>query len=367
MIIPILYEKDETNFTDNGLGGLPDWVEEPLVRRELNGEYSLTGVYSTAGLHFDRIVCERILLVQPAPGKPLQPLRIADTIPREDGTCAVEAVHVAFDAKGAVRLPGFNPADKSALTALQRLFAAGQTIPATGVSVESNIELPAKPDAETTKAPENVWDLLTKAETGLLALFGGELELDGWTIRLKERIGRDTGESIRYGKNLTAISAETDARDLVTAVLPYYCKTDTDSETGEETVTYLAGDVCYAEDYDKLGYVRCEAVDFTGAFDDENPVTKAKLTALGRDHLDGLDNTQLQTCIELETIPPGLKNADLGDGVTVEHPGLRVSSEAEIVQTVYSPMRERYTAMSVGGIRQTAADTIARLLRGGKK
>lgn len=363
-MIPILYDIKARNFSDNGLGGVPHWIEPPLVTREVNGEYTFAGVYSVAGLHYDRLSCDRILLIQPAPGNAPQPFRIARVNPTDDGKCAVEGEHVAYETKNAIRLPGYTPRSENALTALQRLFSVSDTFPPLDAfTVESDITLTAAPDVAATVKPENVWELLTRDKDGILALFGGELDMDFWTIRLVRRLGKDTGVTLRWGKDLTAVSAETDARELVTAVLPFYCKTEKDNSTGAETTTYLAGDVSYAEDYALLGYVRAEAVDFTGSFDDSNPVTKAKLTALGIEQVSGSSAGQLTTSITLEVIPEALKQARIGDTVTVEHQQLLLKSSAEIVKTVYDPIREKYTSISIGAIRRNAADTIARMMK----
>lgn len=362
-MIPILYEQTERSFRTNGLGGLPHWLEEPLVTHELNGEYSFAGVYATAGQHFDRLACERIVLLQPAPNAEPQPFRICRVNPTEDGRCAVEGEHVAYAAKNALRLPGYSPNTKSAQAAILALFDAAATLPRLeDFSVTSDITLETAPSVETTKAPANVWELLTKEGTGLLALFGGELELDYWSIRMLERIGRDTGQVLRWGKDIVAISAETDSRELVTAILPYYCKTDKDSSTGAETTTYLAGSVAYAPNSEKLSYVRMAAVDHTSDFSDDNPPTAAKLTALGAADIAGRSDGQLRTAIELETIPAGLRSAKTGDTLGVEYPQLQLEAETKIVKTVFAPMRERYTSMSIGSIQRNAADTIARLL-----
>ena len=59
-MIPILYEKNETAFTSNGLGRLTDCIS-CIVTEERNGRYECSFEYPINGNHFDDIQIGRVI------------------------------------------------------------------------------------------------------------------------------------------------------------------------------------------------------------------------------------------------------------------------------------------------------------------
>ena len=59
-------------------------------------------------------------------------------------------------------------------------------------------------------------------DTSLVATYGGELLFDNYTIRLLSRLGQDRGMTIRYAKNLSDLTDETDGTNIFGGIVPYY-------------------------------------------------------------------------------------------------------------------------------------------------
>ena len=74
-MIPILYEKDETAFLDNGLGRLRDCIS-CMVTEERNGIYECDFEYPVTGQNYDKIQIGRIIGVTHDDSGDVQPFDI---------------------------------------------------------------------------------------------------------------------------------------------------------------------------------------------------------------------------------------------------------------------------------------------------
>ena len=74
-MIPILYEKDETSFTSNGIGRLRDCISCTVIE-ERNGIFECDFEYPVTGANFDLIQCGRIIAVKHDDKGGIQPFDI---------------------------------------------------------------------------------------------------------------------------------------------------------------------------------------------------------------------------------------------------------------------------------------------------
>ena len=95
----VLYDQNETSFTNNGLGYLPD-ATECIVTEELNGEFELQMEYPINGLRYKEIQHRRILLVKTNPYEDPQPFRIYNINKPIDGLVEINARHISYDLSG---------------------------------------------------------------------------------------------------------------------------------------------------------------------------------------------------------------------------------------------------------------------------
>ena len=359
-MIPVLYEKDATRFSNFGLGFLPAWVRDSVeVVEERNGEYYLQGELPVGGLHADLLAIDRIIYCAPGPGKPPQPFRIQE-IAKEKGsdTLKVYAPHVSYQLTQTAILPvsGGNPPKyataQAAIDALWRDCRPSMT----GVfTAESDITLSSAKPIEFEN-PISLRAAIGGTEGSLIDVFGGELEWDHWTVRLLASRGRVTNKKIRYRANMDGLSFETDARSLVTAYIGYV---KYDGATVFGNIVYLDGSSDFA-------YPRMESIDLTDQFkDSEYLPTSSQIEAATRAAISG--GAKLRTSIEVTAVPEELQDVELCDTVTVVHPGYALNQQAKVVKTVYDPIDERFKSITIGEIHKTITATIADLIRGLQK
>lgn len=353
-MIPILYPAKTTVFSSNGLGGLPD-ATACIVTEERNGAYYLEMTYPICGLHHEELSIDRIILARPADGVKVQPFRIVHISRPIDGLVTVEAQHVSYQLASTITLP-VDVTSKYAQEAMDALKA--NATPAMQFSLISAIQR-ASAEHYVIKKPTSIRNAIGGFEGSLLDVFGGELEWDQWTVKLLSARGVDSGVTIEYGKNMTAITADTDARNLITGALAF----------AEKDGVVRCGEPAYSQYYPLYADKHMTLLDLSS--NDPFP-TVSELTAAAQQYVSASNIGQLATTIEVSFVPlwqtagadriAQLQRLHLCDTVTVEHPGLRIQEKAKVVKTVYDVLRDRYESITVGTIRKNVADTISSLM-----
>ena len=96
---PILFEKNETSFSSNGLGRLRDCIS-CVVTEERNGIYECDFEYPVDGARYEDIICGRIIGVTHDDSDDLQPFDIVSYTKPIDGIVTFHAVHISYRQSG---------------------------------------------------------------------------------------------------------------------------------------------------------------------------------------------------------------------------------------------------------------------------
>ena len=344
---PILYAADRASFDDNGLGILSDAIS-CKVTRELNGQYELEMRYPAEGIHYGEIALRSILRVAVDPGGALQPLRIYRITPAMGGVATIYARHVAYDLGGYVVAP-FTAADAPSAVAGIKAHALPSGMPFELATDKTTMA----PLAVTV--PTSAWTLLGGQQGSLLDVYGGEYEFDGWTVRLLARCGADRGVTVRYGKNLTDLTQDSNCANCYTGAVPYW----KDNET-----TVMAPPV-YAEG--DFGYTKLMPLDLSSDFE-EQP-TEAELQTAGAAYIArnqiGVPTVSWEVKLALLAQASGyedvahLEQIFLGDTVGVHFAQLGVDAKARVNKIVWDCLLDRYDSVSLGSVKANIAATIA--------
>lgn len=361
-MIPVLYPATERTFANNGLGGLPDAASCVITeKRNTPGGYFLEMEYPVDGLHYGDIAIDRIIYATPSAGKHPQPFRIERISRPINGIVSIYAPHVS--------------------SALLKLVTSGEIVTASTAEALQYLVSRLVPTVERDKwsggdtgfvtattrhmlypYPVQMMDALMGMEGSLLDKYGGEYEFDHWTIKLYRARGRSTGIEVRYGVNMADMNAETDASEIVTAVLPYW-KSEID---GTEQI--VIGNQCTAPTATSFAHRKCIALDVTSDFENsETAPTVEQVTARGQAFIDSTATTNVSMSLDTKYIPItdqiGERNVNLCDTVTVTHPDLGVSDTAKVVEVQFNPYIEKNVQITIGNIRRNAADTIAAIIK----
>lgn len=361
-MIPLLFEKDATDFSTRGLFALSDAIS-CTVTEERNGLFELELVYPTDGNHFSEITEDRLIVAFPHENGTKQAFRIYRREASIEGTVTFYARHISYQLN-------FIPVDlvsgetDSAQTMMETLAQAAQV--ACPFSFESDVST-AVPVPFSVGVPCGLRSALGGMEGSVLDHFGGEFEWDNWTVRLLENRGSDNGVRIAYGKNLTEYDDALDIGETITGVMAYYAYQD---ENDQEQIVYTNPKVI-TNGSTEFAHERIAPLDCSGDFD-ETPTVEA-LTAYATQYLARTANADPTQGINVSFVPLGqtaeytgladLERVSLCDTVKVSYPALGISVKKKVTRTVWNVLSNRYDEVTLG-TEQTLADTIVELQSG---
>lgn len=348
-MIPVLFPPDERDFTTQGLGALSAAIS-CTVTEERNGIYELELVYPVIGIHYGEIAKRCIIWAIPSPYREPQPFRIYRHTKPLAGRVTFYARHISYDLQG---VP-LNPCGAGSVAAAM-------------VALETNVATPSPFTYWTDKSTEADWSVtvpsVSRAVLGgqggsILDVYGGEYEWDRFVVKLYQERGRDNGVTIRYGKNLTDITEDSDDSNLATGIYPFW----TDSE-GSNLVVCDPPIVPAPGTYD---FTRIITVDFSGEWDE--PPTPEQLQARAESYVSAnqigvpkvsltVSFVQLEQTLDFADLRL-LEKVDLCDTVTVQYEALGVDAAAKIIRIETDVLRERYNEVELGDARGSLADTI---------
>lgn len=355
-MIPILFEKTETEFATNGLGRLPD-CKKCKVAEERNGVYECEFDYPVTGLNFDEIQIGRIIAVTHDEAGDIQPFDIYRRSEPIDGIVSFYARHVSYRANEVTVKPFSASTCATALDAIPS-YCLGDTAFTfwTNKAVSADFEL---------EEPRNLRSLLAGEEGSILDVFGtGEYKFDKFNILLYLHRGNDTDVEIRYGKNLVDFENEINADGLYTAVVPFWAG----ENEGEAILVTLPEWVISSGNIVPSGREVIVPMDLSGSFTEAPTVEELRTKATSRLESSGawnpkqtidVDFVQLWQTEEYKQFAP-LQRLSLCDTCKVVMPMYNIDLRLKVVKVVYNVLLERYDSMELGDAPQSYAQTIAK-------
>ena len=335
-MLPILY--DGTSYSDNsfGLGVLSDAISAE-VEEERNGIPELTMRYPISGQHYSNIALRRIIKAKPNFTDDPQLFRIYRITKPISGVVTIYARHISSDLSDKLVPVGTNGSSCAAACAALSAIASPFTI-TTDKSVTGTWRA-------TEPASIRAW--FGGRSGSLLDVYGtGEWYYNGTTCQLLLHRGSNRGVVIRYGKNLTELTAESDCTNMASSVLPYYMDTDGNVITGTAVSTGM------------IAFTREIAVDFSSDFQ-ETP-TAAQLTERCQAYVNANNFTAPKGNITLDFVQIGkLKDrVDLCDTVAIEYEALGVTASVQCIRILWDVLDEHYIETEFGDPKELVTDTI---------
>lgn len=367
-MIPILYAKNATDFTGNGIGHLKDTIKSE-VTEERNGSYELTLQYPITGAWYSNIADGVIIKAKANETSDLQLFRVYKTSKPINGIITYSAEHISYDLNGIPSL-GLSIDNATAQMAINK--ALTEAALSHNFAAWSDI---STLNGTTISIPCSVRALFGGQRGSVLDVWGGEYEFDNFVVKLHAHRGSDTGIIIEYGKNLKDIKQESNIAECYTHLMPYAKKTvKTTDESGttssHEEIIALSEKVLPLSTAEDIGHYRAYIMDFSSKFDAGATITEETLralaTAYAADCEIGIPKVnitasfvQLWQTEEYKNIAP-LERVKLCDKVTVRFAALGVSATAKIIKTVYDSLGEKYNSVELGDAKSNFANSVAK-------
>lgn len=350
-MIPILYEKTETEFDSNGLGRLRDMIEAK-VTEERNGLYELDFSYPIDGAHFNEITIGRIIGATHDESEDIQPFDIVSYSRPINGIVTFHCTHISYR-QSYLTVTGSNI--NSLADAFALLETATPTNPFTYETDKTTVAYMSSADG----TPHTVRSLLGGTEGSILDAYGGEYEWDKFRVILHNQRGSLRDFKVRYGVNLTDYNEDTDSAGKYQSVIPYWTDGSTviigDKQTGSfPTVT---------------GRDETVPLDVSDKFDTtESTPSKSQIEAMGLSIVND-KNTALPTqnisvsFVRLQDVGEfdvysELLTCNLCDTIEVIFPDYNSSGQFKIVKTVWDVLADRYESMELGDLSISLSEAL---------
>lgn len=355
-MIPILYEKDETQFANNGLGRLRDCIS-CVVTEERNGIYGCDFEYPVDGANYDLIECGRIIAVTHDELGDVQPFDIVSYERPINGVVTFHAVHISYR-QTALIASGTNI--NSLADAFTMLGNAEPSNPFNYWTDKGSTGYLAAGDG----VPHSVRSILGGMEGSILDAYGGEYEWDTWTVKLWANRGELKNFTIRYGVNLTDYSEDTDYSDTYNYVIPYWTGQDANGDP-----LIIIGNRQSSGYPSFNGTDRCIPLDVTGRFNSEDGTpTQAQVEAEGLAYIQAnqpflpaqtlkVDFVRISDSPEYAQFK-SLQKCKLCDSINVLFSKYDVQGTFKIVKTEYDVLNDRYLKLELGTLSISLATAL---------
>ena len=367
-MIPILYAKNASEFSNNGIGHLKDAIS-CKVTEERNGAYTLTLQYPIGGAWYESITEGSIIKAKANETSELQLFRVYKSSKPMKGVVTFYAEHISYDLKG-LPLALLSMTDTTAEAALNAGFAA--CLLPHRFTGRSDITTLNK--INITK-PRSLRNFCGGEAGSVLSVWGGEFEFDNFTVWLHRRRGANNGVVIRYGKNLTDAKQERNISACYTHFCPYAIKkTETRNEAGEviesteETITLPEG-VIELINPENIGHSRALPLDISDKFADGEELNVENLRTHAEEYIEshklGVPDVNITlSFMQIWHSPEyaesaGFERVALCDTVTVFFEDLGINAEAKVIKTEYDTLEERFSKLEVGDAKSNLTDTVS--------
>ena len=347
-MIPILFERNETAFNNNGIGRLRDVIDCRVIE-EKNQVYECDFEYPVSGANYELIQFGRYIGVTHEESDDIQPFKIVSATRPINGIVSFHCTHISYEQKQIV-VSGTN------INSLADAFALLTTAqPSNRFTYEADFESSGFM-AAADGVPRTVRQMLGGVRGSILDTYGGEFEWDKFKVILHQNRGEVKDYAIRYGVNLLDYNDETDYQETFTSCVAYWRGTDGEIVSATASLDESA--------YDGTD-IRIP-LDLTDKFEEKPSVSALQTEALSymrRNRTDipaqsiRVDFVRLAEMGEFSAFQDLLK-CKLCDTIKVIFPMYGVEASFKIVRTEWDVLAGRYIGMELGTLSTTLSEAL---------
>ena len=208
-----IHQEKETDFTKNGYGTLDDYIINPEISWEMNGEFVLNFDYPVFA-RYSKFLTDENIVRAPVPYMDDQLFRVYRPIPRL-GYIQVTAKHIFYDLNDNF-VEDTNVVGKNGLGALNQILNATQY--PHRFNAFSDIDTVGNARIVRYNPVEALLD--DSKDNTFINRWGGEVYRDNFNIHMRKRLGSNRGVRIEHKKDLTGFESEMDFSTVITRIMP---------------------------------------------------------------------------------------------------------------------------------------------------
>lgn len=335
-----LYNADARGVAGTRICPLPDCTDAP-VRRQINGEYSLTATFPRGARFTDELLVGRAIKAKVNELGDEQLFVVKRRRRSLTGGMTVYAEHQSYYYNGVIlRGGGASSSGTPSLNFNQLYNSAHPSITDLATFTFSRSSNPAT-IVPMVSTPTCLRTLLLQ---WLIETHGGEMVFDGFNVEWVDQMGADRGAVYRYGANLTEMEAEDIVEDYASGIFPFWGSIDPKSNVGLVTIAD------WTLDFPGTWPIQViKTVDLTSKFDAQP--SQADLLTAAQKWMAVNAPTGIPVSIRASRAKlPADTPVDLGDTVTVVNTPWGISQKTRIFALTFDALRERVKDCEFGTI-----------------
>lgn len=388
-MIPVLYDKSEKLFKNNGIGRLSDTISCRVTEKR-NSTYQVMMEYPVHGKLANHIKIGNIIFCNTGYQKKCQPFDIVE-VEANGSTLRVTAEHVSRRLKYCVfnRTTLFLVDPKTTFESIETDMR-GNII---GIDdfhfmsdvTESDVKKYLNDNNIVLYSPDcNVGDNLmdffegqngilsrkmTLADDGKYVVAGygdcGDFLFDGFNVSFLKQRGDDAGVKLRTGSNVKRLTFLEEDRQSVTAVCPVWKgrnpTTGAQMEKSLRDYDDTSDGIVYSDK--KYEYHRIIKLDLSTVF--EQSPTKSEMISESKRYIADHERNNLNSYCSYSIDVPSVKSdfldcIELCDLVTIEDVDLHIQKKLKVTEIEYDSLRERIVRLVVGNPKPTFPELLER-------
>ena len=347
---------------ENGMP-LNDWRDLPEITRIINSTFSFYGNYQIKGINSEKIKRKMFIKAFTENGS-WQYFRIKTAKKNLNGI-TITATHIGYEANRNFITSVFvdNGNGKQIMSALKNNLAFKQPF-----SYESDV---ASYHQFTAKQVNPIEAIIgsNSGNQNLAVVCSAELDMDNYTLTLKERIGEDNGFRIDFGKNLASIEETIDDSSVVNRLmLVGGVPEDADYDGGQEPITFSYLTISGVDEEDiqigKRENGDCKTVDelkkWGQSLFDKDRIHEPKVTH-------EVDMIMLENTLEYQEVYQNITGLRFGDTAYISLKNLDIEAKERMIEYVWYPTICKYKSIVLGNDLGMYTSTIETQITEAKK
>lgn len=347
---------------ENGMP-LNDWRDLPEITRIINSTFSFYGNYQIKGINSEKIKRKMFIKAFTENGT-WQYFRIKTAKKNLNGI-AITATHIGYEANRNFITSVFvdNGNGKQIMSALKNSLAFKQPF-----SYESDVASYHQFNAKQVNPIEAIIGS-NSGNQNLAGVCSAELDMDNYTLTLKERIGEDKGFRIDFGKNLASIEETIDDSSVVNRLmLVGGVPEDADYDGGQEPITFSYLTISGVDEEDiqigKRENGDCKTVDelkkWGQSLFDKDRIHEPKVTH-------EVDMVMLENTLEYQEVYQNITGLRFGDTAYISLKNLDIEAKERMIEYVWYPTICKYKSIVLGNDLGMYTSTIETQITEAKK
>lgn len=363
-----IYKKDNINYDSNG--DMTLFPKTAVITASINAVWTAIMTHEIDSEGRWKYIQEDAVVKLPS-FNGMQLFRIKKVIKKMSG---IEATMypIFFDSKKDCMLLDVRPTEKSGQEALDIMTASNPKYKG-----ESNI----KSKATAYYVTKNLMEAINgEDENSFVNRWGGEICFDNYKVIINERMGKDNGVQILYGKNISdkGLQETVNMQDVVTRIVPkayngYMIEGDTpwvDSDLIEKYPTVQYGVMTFEDVKMRADEQESDAKNGVVICDTQDELKTALTTKCQEQYAKGLDKPSISISVDIDLLQNSelyedvkiLEEISLGDTIHCKHSVLEVTTDSRAIGIEYDSIHKRVQAVTIGEIQYDCFSEISSVI-----